>query len=99
MEIRSNLPDIQTTYWDSSGVYICKSVENDLRQGNFIFKSEGNLPDIRTSYWDSSGVYICKSVVNDLRHGNFICKSEENYLEVTKAYREHLDHRHLSLVS
>ena len=26
---------------DSSGVYICKSVVNDLRHGNFICKSEG----------------------------------------------------------
>ena len=63
-------------YWDSSGVYICQSIVNDLRHGNFICKSEGKLPDIRTSYWNSSGVYICKSIVNDLRHGNFICKSE-----------------------
>jgi hypothetical protein len=27
------------TYWDSSGVYICKSVVNDLRHGNYICKS------------------------------------------------------------
>ena len=65
-------PDIRTSYWDSSWVYICKSIVNDLRHGNYIFKK---LPDIRTSYWDSSGVYICKSIVNDLRHGNYICKS------------------------
>ena len=26
---------------DSSGVYICKSVVNDLRHGNYICKSEG----------------------------------------------------------
>ena len=26
----------------SSGVYICESIVNDLRHGNFIFKSEGN---------------------------------------------------------
>jgi hypothetical protein len=31
---------------DSSGVYICKSVVNDLRHGNFICKSEGKLPEI-----------------------------------------------------
>ena len=67
---------------DSSGVYTCKSVVNDLRHGNYIWKSEENLPDIRTSYWNSSGVYICKSVVNDLRHGNYICKSEEIYQSV-----------------
>ncbi len=40
MKIRSNLPDIQTSYWDSSGVYICNSVVNDLRHGNYICKSE-----------------------------------------------------------
>ena len=27
---------------DSSGVYICKSVVNDLKHGNYISKSEGN---------------------------------------------------------
>jgi len=27
---------------NSSGVYICKSVVNDLRHGNFTCKSEGN---------------------------------------------------------
>ena len=73
-------PMILTSYWDSSGVYICKSIVNYLRHGNFICKSEENVPDIRTSYWDSSGVYTCKSVVNDLRHGNYICKSEGIYL-------------------
>ena len=26
---------------DSSGVYICKSIVNDLRRGNYICKSEG----------------------------------------------------------
>ena len=65
---------------NSSGFYICKSVVNDLRHGNYICKSEENIPDIRTSYWDSSGVYICKSLVNYLRHGNYICKSEVSYL-------------------
>ena len=30
---------------DSSGVYICKSVVNDLRHGNYICKSEVNLPE------------------------------------------------------
>ena len=29
-------PDI-----NSSGVYICKSEENDLKHGNYIYKSEG----------------------------------------------------------
>ena len=29
-------------YLYSSGVYICKSVVNDLRHGNFICKSEAN---------------------------------------------------------
>ena len=71
----SKLPDIRTSYWDSSGVYTCNSIVNYLRHGNYICKSEEKLPDIRTSYWDSSGVYICKSVVNDLRHGNYICES------------------------
>ena len=28
--------------WDSSGVYICKSIVNYLRHGNYICKSEGN---------------------------------------------------------
>ena len=28
-------------YINSSGVYICKSIVNDLRDGNFICKSEG----------------------------------------------------------
>ncbi len=41
MEIRSNLPAVRTSYWDSSGVFICKSIVNDLRHGNFICKSEG----------------------------------------------------------
>ena len=27
---------------NSSGVYICKSVENDLKHGNFIYKSVEN---------------------------------------------------------
>ena len=27
-------------HWDSSGVYICKSIVNDLRHGNYIWKSE-----------------------------------------------------------
>ena len=31
----------------SSGVYICKSVVNDLRHGNFICKSEENYLDDR----------------------------------------------------
>ena len=35
-----NLPDIQTSYWDSSGVYECKSVVNYLRHGNYTCKSE-----------------------------------------------------------
>ena len=60
--------------WDSSGVYICKSVVNYLRHGNYIRKSEENVPEIRTSYWDSSGVSIWKSILNYLWHGNFICK-------------------------
>ena len=30
------------TPWDSSGVYICKSIVNHLRHGNSICKSEGN---------------------------------------------------------
>ena len=77
---QKKLPDIRTSYWDSSGIYICKSAVNDLRYGNYICKSEGILPDIRTSYWNSSGVYICKSVVYDLRHENYICKSEGIYL-------------------
>ena len=41
MQIRRNLPDIRTSYWDSSGVYTCKSVVNDLKHGNYICKSEG----------------------------------------------------------
>jgi hypothetical protein len=32
------------TRGDSSGVYICKSVVNDLRHGNYICKSEQNVP-------------------------------------------------------
>ena len=40
MEIKRNLPDIQTSYWDSSGVYICKSIVNDLRHGNYKCTSE-----------------------------------------------------------
>ena len=71
---------IRTSYLNSSGVYICKSVVNDFRHGNYIFKSEGFYLDIRTSYRDSSGVYICKSVVNDIRHEKKICKSEGFYL-------------------
>jgi hypothetical protein len=30
-----NVPAIRTLYWDSSGVYICKSVVNELRHGKF----------------------------------------------------------------
>ena len=40
-----NAPDIRTSYWDSSGVYVSKSVANDLRHGNYICKSEGNSPE------------------------------------------------------
>ena len=29
------------TWFHSSGVYICKSIVNDLRYGNYICKSEG----------------------------------------------------------
>jgi hypothetical protein len=29
---------------DSSGVYICKSEENDLKHGNYISKSVDNVP-------------------------------------------------------
>ena len=36
---KGNLPDIRKSYWDSSGVYICKSVVNDLKHGNYICKS------------------------------------------------------------
>jgi hypothetical protein len=32
---------LRTSYRDSSGVYICKSVVNYLRHENFICKSEG----------------------------------------------------------
>ena len=63
---------------NSSGVYICYSVVNDLRHGNFICKSE--VIYLVSMINNSSGVYICNSVVNDLRHGNFICKSEVIYL-------------------
>ena len=73
-----NVPDIRTSYWDSSGVYICKSVVNHLRHGNYICKSEENVPDIRD--WDSSGIYKCKSIVNHLTHGYYIWKSEGIYL-------------------
>jgi hypothetical protein len=31
---------IQRKVFDSSGVYICKPVENDLKHGNYICKSE-----------------------------------------------------------
>ena len=62
------LPSDEKYLSDSSGVYICKSIVNYLRHGNYTCKSEGNVPDIRTSYRDSSGVYICKSIVNYLRH-------------------------------
>jgi hypothetical protein len=74
----------------SSGVYIYESVVNDLRHGNYMFKSEGiylaravesaREPRPGGSSCDSSGVYICNSIVNDLRHGNYICKSELIYL-------------------
>ena len=30
---------------DSSGVYICKSIENDLKHGNYISKSDKNVPE------------------------------------------------------
>ena len=33
--------DHRQIYTNSSGVYICKSIVNDLRHGNFIYKSEG----------------------------------------------------------
>ncbi len=39
-EHKENVPDIRTSYRDSSGVYICKSIVNDLRHGNYICKSE-----------------------------------------------------------
>ena len=35
-----NLPDIRTSYSDSSGNNICNSVVNDLRHGNYTYKSE-----------------------------------------------------------
>ena len=41
MEIRKNLPVKRTSYRDSSGVYICYSIVNHLRHGNYICKSEG----------------------------------------------------------
>ena len=80
---------------DSSGVYICNSVVNDLRHGNFICESEmiylgsllwvegnhGRPSAIHSQMVNSSGVYMCKSIVNDLRHGNYICKSEGIYLK------------------
>ena len=52
---------------EAGGVYICKSIVNYLRHGNFICK----YPAYRRI---PGGVYICKSIVNDLRHGNYICK-------------------------
>ena len=32
--------EVQRASIDSSGVYICKSIVNDLRHGNYICKSE-----------------------------------------------------------
>ncbi len=46
MKIRRKLPAPRRVFefpvFDSSGVYICKSEENDLRHGNYICKSEVN---------------------------------------------------------
>ena len=33
---------VHLLWLDSSGVYICKSIVNDLKHGNYICKSEGN---------------------------------------------------------
>jgi hypothetical protein len=72
----SNEPD------NPSGVYICKSIGNDLRHGNYMYKHLLLHPmsprmalsasSARARLLDSRGVYRCKSVVNDLRHGNYI---------------------------
>ena len=39
-EIETNPTEAAVDESDSSGVYICKSVVNDLRHGNYICKSE-----------------------------------------------------------
>ena len=65
---------------DSSGVYICKSIVNDLRHGNYICKSEGIHLTYENRIEIPVELYIFKSIVNDLKHGNYICISEEIYL-------------------
>ena len=81
----AHLDYVQLLYSNSSGVYICKSIVNYLRHGNYICKSEGIhlLCTDRFGRCTSSqeklcrpGVYICNSIVNYLRLGNYICKSE-----------------------
>jgi hypothetical protein len=44
LELRNQRQSISslTILCNSSGVYICKSIVNDLRHGNYICKSEGN---------------------------------------------------------
>jgi hypothetical protein len=44
LDLPSRTPDDQTSPCNSSGVYMCKSVVNDLRHGNFICKSEVIYP-------------------------------------------------------
>ena len=83
------LSDEQTDQ-EEPGVYICNSIVNYLRHGNFICKSE----EPGTPQWAyrqtrkeqvTAGMNrrlipvelkICNSIVNELRYGNFICKSE-----------------------
>ena len=91
MQIRSNLPDIQTSYCDSSGFYICKSIVNDLRHGNYIcntlamslIRSNGWRYTVRPEDWpDSKRHKIGRECKNS--SGVYICKSIVNDLKTWK---------------
>ena len=84
MYTRSSLPDIRTSYWDSSGVYICKSEENDLKHGNYICTSEVIYHE---GFWLGNEIISCDYIIHRLQmlqakqrlalnsSGVYICKS------------------------
>ena len=47
---------------DSSGVYICNSIVNDLRHGNFICKSEERFPNLQNREQQLNDVLLEKCI-------------------------------------